>query len=105
MRYIWGENEQGKKTWVEKPRKETRRFHHIHVDIDTFVSPVDSSVVNGRADLREHNKLDSLKEQGQRELSRAANIRPAGTRRERIALIRDEFERHQSSGNNRDRER
>lgn len=112
MRYIWGENEQGKKTWVEKPRKETRRFHHIHVDIGPFVSPVDSSVVNGRADLREHNKrhnvtndLDSLKEQGQRELSRAANIRPAGTRRERIALIRDEFERHQSSGNNRDRER
>jgi MFS superfamily sulfate permease-like transporter len=107
--FIWGENEQGKKTWVEKPRKTAARFHSVHGDIDTFVSPVDSSVVNGRADLREHNKrhnvindLDSIKEQSQRELSRAAKHPTAGTRRERIALIRDEFERHQSTGNNRD---
>lgn len=109
MRYIWGKDEQGKETWVEKPRKAAGRFHSVHGDIDTFVSPVDSSVVDGRADLREHNRRnnvtndpDSLREQGQRELARAGNIRPEGTRRERLALIRDEFERHESSGNNRD---
>jgi hypothetical protein len=107
--FIWGYDEQGKKTWVEKPRKAAARFHSVHSDIDTFVSPVDSSVVNGRADLREHerrtgltNDPDSLREQSARELARAAKHPTAGTRRERIELIRQEFERHQSSGNNRD---
>jgi hypothetical protein len=108
VKYIWGEDEQGKKTWVEKPKKQTSGHHSVHLDLDAFVSPVDSGVIDGRSALREHNKRhnvtndpDSLREQGQRELARAGNIRPEGTRRERIELIKQEFERAESSGNNR----
>ena len=112
MRYVWGKDETGKETWVPKPRREGARLHHIHLDDAPFISPVTGELITGRRDLREHNERtgytndpDSLREQGQRELARAGNIRPEGTRRERIALIRDEFERHQSTGNNRDRGR
>jgi hypothetical protein len=109
MRYIWGEDEQGKKTWVEKPRKKEGRFHYVGNDMAPMYLRDSDTVINSKSHLREYEKrtgltqdLDSLREQQQRELSRAANIRPEGTRRERIALIRDEFARAESSGNNKD---
>jgi hypothetical protein len=94
---------------VEKLKAKGGRHHFVVNDMDAINLRDSNTVINSKSDLREYEKrtgytndLDSLREQGQRELSRAANIRPEGTRRERIALIREEFERHQSSGNNRD---
>lgn len=110
--YIWGYDETGKETWVPKPKRQDKKSAAVHLDNTDFISPVDGTHISSHKVLVEHNRRnnvtndpDSLREQGQRELARAANIRPAGTRRERIELIRQEFERAESSGNNRNRGR
>jgi hypothetical protein len=107
--YILDEDEHGKKTWVEKPKRQAKKSAAVHLFGDNYISPVDGTNISSHKVLVEHNRrnnvtndLESLREQGARELARAGNIQPEGTRRERLALIRDEFERHQSSGNNRD---
>ena len=112
MRYIWGKDETGKETWVPKPKRQGKKSAAVHLFGDSYVSPIDGTNISSHKVLVEHNRRnnvtndpDSLREQGQRELARAAKHPTAGTRRERIALIRDEFERHQSTGNNRDRGR
>ena len=109
MRYIWGKDETGKETWVPKSKREGKKSAAVHLFGDSYVSPIDGTNISSHKVLVEHNRRNnvsndpgSLREQGQRELARAANIRPEGTRRERIAAIREEFERAESSGNNRD---
>lgn len=112
MRYIWGKDETGKETWVPKPKRQGKKSAAVHLFGDSYVSPIDGTNISSHKVLVEHNRRnnvtndpDSLREQGQRELARAGNIRPEGTRRERIELIKQEFERAESSGNNRDRGR
>jgi hypothetical protein len=107
--YIWGRDEKGKGTWIKKPKNVSGRHHYVGNDMAPMYLRDSDTVINSKSDLREYEKrhnvsndLDSLREQGARELARAGNIRPAGTRRERIALIRDEFERASSTGNNKD---
>jgi len=111
--FIWAYDETKKRnSWVAKSKTKGGRHHYVVNDMDAINIRDSNTVINSKSGLREYEKrtgytndIDSIKEQSQRELSRAANIRPAGTRRERIALIRDEFERAESSGNNRDRGR
>jgi len=112
LRYIWGKDETGKETWVPKPKRQGKKSAAVHLFGDSYVSPIDGTNISSHKVLVEHNRRnnvtndpDSLREQGQRELARAGNIRPEGTRRERIELIKQEFERAESSGNNRDRGR
>ena len=107
--FIWAYDEAKKrKSWVEKPKTKRGRHHYVGNDMAPMYLRDSDTVINSKSHLREYEKrtgltqdIDSLREQGQRELSRAANIRPEGTRRERIALIKQEFERAESSGNNR----
>lgn len=111
--YVWrfvefdAAGEGTKKGWIEKPKKAVvgTRSAAIHMDLDSFVSPIDGTVISSRPGLVEHNRrhgvtndLDSLKEKTSREMARAGNIKAAGTKKERVAGIRNAIERASSSG-------
>jgi|TARA_R110000796_G_scaffold134980_1_gene251098 MFS superfamily sulfate permease-like transporter len=98
-----------KKGWIEKPKRAMDRSAAIHMDVDAFVSPIDGTIISSRPVLVEHNRrhgvtndLDSLKEKTSREMARAGNIKAGGTRKERVAEIRNAIERASSSGYHRE---
>jgi|TARA_R110000822_G_scaffold47505_1_gene125962 MFS superfamily sulfate permease-like transporter len=109
--YIWrfvefDENGEGiKKGWIPKPKGRSAKSASVHMDLDSFVSPIDGTVISSRPLLEEHNRrhgvtndLDSLREKTANEMARARNISPYGTKKQRIEAIRDSIERVSSSG-------
>jgi len=94
-----------KKGWVPKPKGRAAQSASVHMDMDSFVSPIDGTVISSRPVLEEHNRrhgvtndLDNLREKTAREMARAGNITPEGSRKERIETIRNSIERASYSG-------
>jgi hypothetical protein len=60
LRWIQKVNDDGTSRFV--PADEAAQAAHtaIHGDIETFVSPIDGSVISDRAQLREHNKKHNV---------------------------------------------
>ena len=89
------------KEWYEVERgyrKETAGY----VSFEPFISPVDGRRVRTVKELGEHNRrhgvtndIDSLREQGQRELKRKPNT---GNKKERVAALLDAYDQVSSSG-------
>lgn len=93
--------------WDDHPHvREERRGQSAFIqgDIESFVSPVDKSVISDRAQLREHNRkhgVTDLRDYGDGYFERKASERSAdmrGTsakaRNARINTIREAIERH-----------
>jgi hypothetical protein len=101
-----------RRTWVQDPdtgklipKEEYRRgadyAHYIQGDIDSFVSPIDGSVISDRSHLRAHNarygvtdKRDYseqfIQERSKRRVAEATGQTPEA-RRERLDLIKREL--------------
>jgi hypothetical protein len=62
VRWIQRINEDGTSRFDEVGSKgsEVNRTAALHGDIDSFVSPVDGSVISDRKQLREHNKRNNV---------------------------------------------
>lgn len=94
--------ETGKLVPIETDNRKSRA-PTVRSDSGTFVSPIDGSVVHGRAGLREHAKrtgqtsdIDSLREQAYRRTQpRVHTEKEVRARKDNIA---DVMERVQSSG-------
>jgi hypothetical protein len=60
MRYIQRINPDGTSRFDEVGKQTPRVLGGIHGDIESFVSPVDGSVISDRKQLREHNKRNNV---------------------------------------------
>jgi hypothetical protein len=89
--------------WVEKPKRKASNAPMIGI-FDAVTAP-DGTRIGSMDQMRDYtnrtgmtNDLDSLRGQGQAELERSRNIKAPGTKKERVAVIRDAIAQASSSG-------
>lgn len=74
----------------------SKKMHYVHGDIESFVSPIDKSVITGRSHLREHNNkhgVTNIRDYGENYFERKAHERrdemQGTTKKQRIERIDD----------------